>query len=114
MSPNGAETLFAAFLRAVVASVPPEARVGLILELRKWAGKTVYFPAGRRAERREAVARSILQDGVSPADAARIMCERVGCSLRQAQRYVKTARHLSHARVAVGPDDGGPATTLET
>lgn len=89
-------TLGERFCRALVDSAPnAQARTLLLMELAKWSGKTIYLPCSKRNKRRIEVAVSLLENERTPAEAALIIHERFGVTMRQAQRDVKTAGLLS-------------------
>ncbi|MGA7181406.1 MAG: hypothetical protein WBX11_17725 [Thiobacillaceae bacterium] len=69
------------------------ARVVCVMELQKWSGKTVYFPASKQGERRVGAALNMIRGGMSAADAALAIHERFGVTMRQAYRDIKTARN---------------------
>jgi hypothetical protein len=99
MSDEGYLTLGEKFCRALLNSLPnPEARTRLLMELAKWSGKTLYIPAVRRNKRRVQVARSLLENDRNAAEAALIIHERFGVTMRQAQRDVKQASDKSQGQ----------------
>lgn len=94
-------TLGEIFMRRLIDCMPsPEARMVCVMELGRWQGKTLYIPTEKRGERRRKAALNMLDQGKSPADAALIIHERYGVSLRQAQRDIKHCQ-MSRAGVAV-------------
>ena len=94
-------TLSERFCRALIDAMPtPEARSKCVMELAKFAGKTIYLPAQHRGTRRQDAARHMLKNGMAPADIALAIHERYGVTLRTAQRDVKTAGAMSRAFVA--------------
>lgn len=93
-------TLGERFCRRLIDSMPnPQARTIIVMELAKWAGKTLYLPAAKRGDRRKSIAANMLIEGMSDAEAAIAIHERFGVGLRTAQRDVKTARQMSRLSV---------------
>lgn len=89
-------TLGEKFCRRLIDAMPtPQARMICTMELSKWAGKTLYLPTTKRGKRRVDAARNLLDNEKSRAEAALIIHERFGITLRQAQRDVKTAADKS-------------------
>ena len=67
-------TLGERFCRALVDSSPTaQARTLLLMELAKWAGKTIYLPRSKRNKRRAEAARNLLDNNQTPAAAALII-----------------------------------------
>jgi len=94
-------TLGEQFCRRLIDAMPTaQARTICIMELQKWAGKTLYLPAEKRGARRVAAARSMLRNGMSPADVALAIQKRYPVTLRTAQRDVKAAGEMSRENVA--------------
>ena len=94
-------TLGERFCRRLIDSMPnPQARTIIVMELAKWAGKTLYLPAVKRGDRRQAAVANMLENGMSDAEAANAIHERFSVGLRTAQRDVKTVRQMSRASVA--------------
>ena len=65
------------------------------MELRKWAGYSIYIPRLKAKSRRADAARNMLDNGMSVADAARAICERFSVTMRTAQRDVSDSRKMS-------------------
>ena len=94
-------TLGERFCRRLIDSMPnPQARTIIVMELAKWAGKTLYLPAVKRGDRRKSIAANMLENGMNEAEAAIAIHERFGVGLRTAQRDVKSARQMSRESVA--------------
>lgn len=89
-------TLGELFCRTLIDKMPTQqAQTILVMELRKWAGKTIYLPATKHGKRRAEIARNLLDNGKTSAEAALILHERFGVTLRTAQRDVRTACKMS-------------------
>lgn len=93
---KGPSTLGERFCRSLLEAMPtPQAHMICAMELKKWAGKTLYFPAEKRKKRRLEVARNMLGNGMSTADAALAIHKRFGVTLRTAQRDVRDSDKFS-------------------
>jgi hypothetical protein len=89
-------TLGEQFCRRLIDAMPTlQSRTILLMELGRWSGKTIYLPAAKRNKRRVDVARNLLENSMTSAEAALIIHERFGVTMRQAQRDVKAACLLS-------------------
>ena len=70
-------TLGERFCRRLIDSMPnPHARTIIVMELAKWAGKTLYLPAVKRGDRRKSIAASMLENGMNDAEAALCVFQR--------------------------------------
>jgi hypothetical protein len=96
IKPTFKMTLAERFCHSLIDAMPtPQARMICVMELGRWAGKCIYLPAEKRAERRKKAARNMLDEGsMSPADIALAIHERFSVSLRTAQRDVRDVKVL--------------------
>jgi Mor family transcriptional regulator len=82
-----------AFQRELIDSMPsPHSKLVAIAVCAKWAGASIYLPAGSKAARRVAAATHALRNGMSPADVTALLRVRYGISARQASRDVRKAK----------------------
>jgi len=89
------QTLGEVFCRTLIDAMPDaQARVICVMQLGKWSGKTIYLPAQKKNKRRVEAASSLLENDRTPAEAALIIHERFGVTMRQAQRDVKQANTI--------------------
>lgn len=84
-------------IRAVVT---PQARLGVLACMAKYAGQSIYIPVESKLDRRIKAAGNMLRNGMEPAEVATALVTRFGISLRTAQRNVTAARKLSSKNVA--------------
>lgn len=89
------QTLGEVFCRTLIDAMPDaQARVILVMQLGRFSGKTIYLPAQKKNKRRAEVASSLLKNEMTSAEAALIIHERFGVTMRQAQRDVKQANTI--------------------
>lgn len=93
------------FVDDLMAEMPtPLAKLRLASALAKYEGFTIYLPMRSKSERRIGAAINMLENGMSPAEAAAAIKARFAVSIRTATRDVTAARKMSAHVVRIGSD----------
>lgn len=87
------------------------ARLRILSRLAEWGGQAIYLPTVSTREARLLAARKMLMSKMDRSSVADAIRKRFGCSLRTAQRSVKTVEELSEHGVASVMSNGDSSIT---